>query len=60
VRVVVDLPDALAIEVEQRLPNAKWQRIIVDAITFAMAMADAASPGGEPSDDVADDQPPAA
>jgi hypothetical protein len=47
----IDIPDALANEVEQRLPNATWQTIIVDAITFAMTMADAASPDSGPSDD---------
>jgi hypothetical protein len=44
VRVVVDLPDDLVSEVERRKPNATWQSLIVDALTYAIAQADAQQP----------------
>jgi hypothetical protein len=57
-RVTIDLPDALIDQVECRMPNAKWSTLIIDALTYCITMADAASSGSQPSDDEADDQPP--
>jgi hypothetical protein len=44
VRVTVDLPDDLAAEVERRTPDLTWSQLIVAALVFALAEADAEQP----------------
>lgn len=49
----IDIDDELVAEVERRMPNATWQTIITDAITYALAMADTGQQQQQP-----DNQPP--
>jgi hypothetical protein len=47
----IDIPDALANEIEHRTPNATWSQLIEAALRYAIQQADAASPDSGPSDD---------
>jgi hypothetical protein len=39
-RITVDLPDDVAAECERRAPNTTWQRLITDALVYALTQAD--------------------
>jgi hypothetical protein len=51
VRITVDLPDDVAAECERRAPDTTWQRLITDALVFALTQAGAEQPDSEAPED---------
>ena len=49
-RVTVDIPDDLALEVEQRAGDRTWSELVVGALVYALANVDT-EPHDQPSDD---------